>query len=168
MTLRNKMVDIKNIDAIFIDFDGVLTNNKVYVDENGKESVRCSRADGLGFNVINKIKKPIYIISSENNNVVLARGKKIKVKTFNKVSNKGKFIMKIMSKFKFKREKCMFIGNDLNDLEAMKICGYRVCPKDSHLKIKRISNIVLSTKGGDGILRELIEKKFKIKIENYI
>jgi 3-deoxy-D-manno-octulosonate 8-phosphate phosphatase (KDO 8-P phosphatase) len=162
------LINIKNIDSIFIDFDGVLTDNKVYVDENGRESVRCSRADGLGFKVINKINKPIYIISSESNNVVLARGKKIKVKTFNKISNKAHFIKQIMSKFRFKKEKCMFIGNDLNDLEAMKICGYRVCPKDSHPKIKRASNIILSTKGGEGILRELIEKKFKIKVENYI
>ena len=72
-------VDLKNIDVIFIDFDGVLTNNKVIVNENGSESVVCSRSDGLAFKVLNLVKIPTYIFSSEANRVVEARSKKIKV-----------------------------------------------------------------------------------------
>ena len=74
----NHKIPIKNIEAIFFDFDGVLTNNKVYVDQNGKESVECNRADGIAFEILNKLKIDTLIISTEKNPVVKARAKKAK------------------------------------------------------------------------------------------
>ena len=63
-------ISIDNIDAFVFDFDGVLTNNLVQMDENGTESVSCSRADGLAFDVLKKLNKPAYILSTEKNLVV--------------------------------------------------------------------------------------------------
>ena len=71
-------MNIKKIDALIFDFDGVLTDNKVYVDENGKESVCCSRADGFAFDALRKLKIPVYILSTESNPVVSARGPQTK------------------------------------------------------------------------------------------
>ena len=77
--MKKKKINIKSIDAFFFDFDGVLTDNKVYIDQNGNESVRCSRADGLAFKALKKINKPTFIISSEANHVVKKRAKKLGV-----------------------------------------------------------------------------------------
>ena len=71
--MQNKAENIDNIDVFVFDFDGVLTNNMVYLDQNGKESVSCSRGDGLAFDALRKLKKSAYILSTEKNTVVSAR-----------------------------------------------------------------------------------------------
>ena len=76
-------MNIKNIDVFVFDFDGVLTNNMVHLDENGKEFVSCSRGDGLAFDVLRKLKKPAYILSTEKNTVVSARAKKLQISAHN-------------------------------------------------------------------------------------
>ena len=72
-------MDIKKIDALVFDFDGVLTDNRVFVDQDGKEWVGCSRADGLAFDVLRRLKKQSYILSTEKNQVVEARANKLKI-----------------------------------------------------------------------------------------
>tara|TARA_Y200000002_G_scaffold95724_1_gene77368 strand:- start:16233 stop:16745 length:513 start_codon:yes stop_codon:yes gene_type:complete len=161
-------VDIKNIDVIFIDFDGVLTNNKVIVNENGSESVVCSRSDGLAFKVLNLIKIPTYIFSSEKNRVVEARAKKIKVPVIQNINDKKKEILNFSKEKKFDLNKTIYIGNDLNDLEAMNLCFYKICPSDSHKLIKKISDFVLKSKGGEGVIRELVEDVLKIDFLKYM
>ena len=87
-------ISIGEISLVIFDFDGVLTNNSVYVDENGKETVRCSRADGIGFDAMRKMNIKSYIISSEKNQVVSSRAKKLKVPTFQGVKNKWSLVCK--------------------------------------------------------------------------
>ena len=70
---------LDNIDAFVFDFDGVLTNNFVYLDQNGIESVACSRADGLAFDVLRRLNKPSFILSTEKNRVVEARAQKLQI-----------------------------------------------------------------------------------------
>ena len=79
---------LENINAIVFNFDGVLTENSVYVSQDGSEQVKCSRADGLAFDVLKKISKPVYILSSEKNNVVQARAKKLEVPVLYGVTDK--------------------------------------------------------------------------------
>jgi|TARA_B110000259_G_scaffold159512_1_gene182558 YrbI family 3-deoxy-D-manno-octulosonate 8-phosphate phosphatase len=148
---------IKKIEAFFFDFDGVITDNLVYVDEKGKESVSCSRADGLAFDVLRKLNKPSFIISTEKNSVVKIRANKLKIPVFQGVLNKVEVIKKVAYKNKYNHENILYVGNDLNDYNAMKFCGYSVCPADSHTKIKKISNIILKSNGGNGAVRELLE-----------
>ena len=83
-----KLLSIDKIDAFIFDFDGVLTNNKVLLDQSGKEWVTCSRADGLAFDALYLLKKPVFIISTETNAVVSARGKKLNVDVIQGVSDK--------------------------------------------------------------------------------
>jgi len=71
----NIKISLNDIDAFVFDFDGVLTNNLVHLDQDGKEWVSCSRADGLAFDVMRKLEKPSYILSTEKNPVVSARAK---------------------------------------------------------------------------------------------
>lgn len=155
-------MNINNIDAFIFDFDGVLTNNKVYISENGVESVECSRADGLAFDVLKKLNKPVIILSTEKNLVIQVRAKKLKILAINGVDDKVKALKKLIIKHKYNLDKIFFVGNDLNDYLAMKLCGYTACPSDSHPQIKKISNVCLSKAGGDGVIRELVEETLKI------
>ena len=156
--------NIDNIDVFIFDFDGVLTNNLVHISQDGSEIVSCNRADGLAFDLLNKLKKPIYILSSEKNQVVSKRAKKLKVSVNQGVLNKKKALINLIKKYNYDEKKILYMGNDLNDYSAMKYCGYRICPADSHQKIKEISDIVLKKKGGEGTVRELIEEVLKLDI----
>ena len=149
---------MKKPSVFVFDFDGVLTNNKVYLDENGKELVVCSRADGLAFDVLKKLKIPAYILSTEKNPVVSARAKKLKIQAIQGVANKVLGIQEIAKLEACELEDIFYIGNDLNDYHAIKLCGFTACPLDSHESIKQISDVILQAKGGEGAVRELLEE----------
>ena len=143
---NKKEILLNNINAFIFDFDGVLTNNLVHLDQNGKESVSCSRADGLAFDVLRKLDKPAFILSTENNPVVTMRAKKLKVSVVQGVADKVEAIKKLVNKNNYNLKNILYVGNDLNDYLVMQLCGYSACPADSHPKIKSISNIILKYK----------------------
>ena len=86
--MPSTFIPIEKIDALVFDFDGVLTDNRVLVNQEGVEFVSCSRGDGLAFDVLRKIKKPVFILSTEENSVVTTRGDKLKVPVIQGVKNK--------------------------------------------------------------------------------
>ena len=160
--INKNRINIEDIDVIFFDFDGVLTNNLVHLDNEGNEWVSCSRADGLAFDVLNKINKPTYILSTEKNRVVSARGKKLNIPVVQGIFNKSDKIKEMAYNMNFDLAKTLYVGNDLNDYNAMKLCGHTACPSDSHKEIKAISSFVLNTSGGRGVARELLESVIKL------
>jgi YrbI family 3-deoxy-D-manno-octulosonate 8-phosphate phosphatase len=151
-------MNIDDIDVFVFDFDGVLTNNLVYLNQEGVESVVCSRADGLAFDVLRKLKKPTFILSTEKNSVVTMRAKKLKIQALQGIKNKADALSSLSESKGYDLGRILYVGNDLNDFNVMKICGYSACPIDSHIKIKELSNIVLNTRGGEGVVRELLEE----------
>ncbi len=155
-------ISLNKIEAIIFDFDGVLTNNLVYIDQNGKESVSCSRADGLAFDILHKLQKTSCIISMEKNQVVTARANKLKIPALQGVDNKAEAINKFAEQEGFDLKNVLYVGNDLNDYRAMQLCGYTACPSDSHAIIKSMATIVLKTTGGNGVVRELLEDIFQV------
>ena len=154
---KNSLFDFDKISAFIFDFDGVLTDNIVFIDQNGIESVACSRADGLAFDVLRRLKKQSYILSTEKNQVVEARANKLKIPVIQGINNKVNALKELKNKEGIDFKSALYMGNDLNDYQAMRLCGISVCPADSHPKIKEISNIVLKTNGGNGVVRELLE-----------
>ena len=162
--MKNSKISLSDIEAFVFDFDGVLTNNLVHLSQDGQEWVSCSRADGLAFDVLRKLKIPAYILSTEKNLVVTERAKKLKIQAMQGVSDKVKAIKIFSTENKYKLDRVLYVGNDLNDYEAMKLCGYSVCPSDSHNKIKKIADIVLKTQGGKGVVRELLEDVLEIDL----
>ena len=152
------ILTLDDIDAFVFDFDGVLTNNLVHLNQDGKEWVSCSRSDGLAFDVLRKLEKPSYILSTENNPVVSARAKKLKIQVLQGIKNKADSLLNLSESMGYDLSRILYVGNDLNDFHVMKICGYSACPIDSHIKIKELSNIVLNTRGGEGVVRELLEE----------
>ena len=153
---------LDDIDALVFDFDGVLTNNLVYLNQDGLESVACSRADGLAFDVLRKLNKPAFILSTENNPVVTMRAKKLKIPAIQGVSDKVEAIKELADRKNYDLKNILYVGNDLNDYLVMQVCGYTACPIDSHPRIKEISENILTAKGGNGVVRELLEQVFNL------
>jgi len=151
------MINIDNIAVFVFDFDGVMTNNLVHLDQNGKEWVSCSRADGLAFDVLRKLNKPAYILSTEKNSVVTARANKLKIPALQGVGDKVEGITELVCREGLDMKNILYVGNDLNDYHVMQLCGFSACPSDSHEMIKSISTIKLRAKGGEGVVRELLE-----------
>jgi 3-deoxy-D-manno-octulosonate 8-phosphate phosphatase (KDO 8-P phosphatase) len=152
------------IDGLITDFDGVLTDNRVYVSQDGSETVRCSRADGLAFRALNILDIPTLILSTETNPVVEARAKKVGVPLMQGATNKLFNVETWVNEKRIGLEYVLYVGNDVNDYTAMSVCGFRACPIDSHKLIKQICNIQLKLKGGDGIIREIVEDIFEINL----
>ncbi len=160
---KNK-INLENIHLIIFDFDGVFTNNKVYLSEDGKETVVCDRSDGMAIKALHGLSVKMIVLSTEKNKVVKHRAKKLNLECYNNISNKEVFLKNYIKKNRTDFSNCLYVGNDLNDYNAMKCCKYKVCPSDSHDEIIRISNYLLNVKGGDGVIRELLEKIFKINL----
>ena len=147
-----------------MDFDGVLTNNKVLLNEQGEEFVSCSRGDGLAFDALRKLKVKTIILSTEKNKVVTSRANKLQVECIQGVENKKNKLMALIKKYKLDRDEVIFVGNDINDISAMSLCGLTFCPSDSHEQVKNIAEVVLRTKGGEGVIREILEIYFKLNL----
>jgi len=149
----------EKITYLIMDFDGVLTDDKVQVDQDGRESVRCSRSDGFGIMMLkqNSSIQPM-ILSRESNPVVTARARKLEIEVFQSVLNKDQAIQALITERHLNPSELIYIGNDLNDLVVLPLVGYFVCPSDAHPQVLRQADLVLNHSGGKGAVRELIAK----------
>lgn len=147
----------KDIKLIVFDFDGVFTDNYVYVDQEGNESVRCTRADGIGLSMLRRLGIEMLVISMEKNSVVEKRCTKLKLRCISDCEDKLSMLKKVIAEYGFNKENVCYIGNDLPDLECMKYVGFPVSVKDAHPKIREIAKYVTNAKGGEGAVRELCE-----------
>ena len=150
------MTPIK-IKLIVYDFDGVMTDNKVYVDQDGKETVQVNRGDGLGISEIKKLGIEQIIISTEKNLVVMKRAEKLGIGCMQGIENKKAALIDYCENNNFDLQNVGYVGNDINDKEVMGIVGITYCPLDAHKSIQDISDNILQTKGGDGVIRELLD-----------
>ena len=157
------IVKSSDLDALIFDFDGVLTDNRVLVFADGTEAVFCNRADGLAFDYFRAHAFPVYIMSTETNPVVQARGAKLQVPVMDNVSDKAAAIAELCKTHGYDTARLMFVGNDLNDLPALDAVGYSVAVADAHPKVLSAANHILTTRGGDGVAREIMESIIGLK-----
>ena len=153
MKRKNKIIEL-----VIYDFDGVMTDNRVLLFEDGKEAVFVNRSDGLAVKAIRDMGIAQVIVSTETSPVVRARAKKLSIPCRQSVGDKKKVVEKYLSQKKLCRQNVIFVGNDLNDKEVMEFVGWPAAPADAHREIKKMAKIVLSTKGGSGVVRELLDK----------
>ncbi len=151
------------IKLIVYDFDGVMTDNKLYVDQLGHEMVQVSRADGLGISEIHKLGIEQIILSSEENPVVGIRAQKLGLKCLQGVKDKGRALEEFCKEQSISLEEVAYVGNDINDLKAMQMVGKTFCPTDAHQVIKDFSSHILKTPGGGGVARELLDHLYFLK-----
>lgn len=149
-------INSENIDLIVYDFDGVMTDNRVVVFQDTTEAVIVNRADGLGVDGIRALGIPQLILSTETNPVVKARGAKLGIEVIASCKDKKQALCNYCKQHRYNFKKVIYLGNDLNDLEVMKMIGYPVAPADAHPDILKISCLVTKAKGGEGVVRELM------------
>ncbi len=142
---------------IVYDFDGVLTDNRVWLNADGMEWVACNRSDGWWIGEIRKLGIEQMILSTEKNLVVSARGKKLGIEVRQGVENKGQGLKAILSDKNLTKDEVLFIGNDMNDFDCYQIAGMTMAPNDSHPKILETAKKVIPEKGGGGIVRHVYD-----------
>lgn len=150
--------EIEKLKVIFFDFDGVFTDNKVLVSENGEESVLCFRGDGIGLSQLFKNGFDLYVISSEVNPVVKRRCEKLKINCLNSIENKGSIIKSILKSKLLKKENAAFLGNDINDIQAFQNVSLTIGVNDRNPLIDDYISYVTHKSGGNGAVREVCDK----------
>ncbi len=155
--MKKFQVSPDSIQLIIYDFDGVMTNNKVYVDQNGNEFVQVNRADGLAVSEIKNLRIKQIIISTETNTVVHRRANKLGIQCIQCVTDKAKELQSYCLVNNINLKNVIYVGNDINDKKAMELVGWPLCPSDAHESIKNISMYIFTKKGGEGVVRELFD-----------
>lgn len=149
----------KQVDLIIFDFDGVFTDNRVWTDQDGRESVAASRSDSLRFADLRARGVELLILSSEPNPVVTARAKKIGVEVMQGIGlqDKGRMMRAVLEQKKVRAEHVIYVGNDINDLPCFEIAGWAVAVADAYPQVIQAADYVLTKPGGRGAVRELCE-----------
>ncbi|MEC9293656.1 MAG: HAD hydrolase family protein [Chloroflexota bacterium] len=148
---------LADIKAIAFDFDGVFTDNRVYVMQNGEEAVACDRSDGMGISMLRKVGIPMIIISTEKNPVVGARGAKLNIDVLQGVEDKLPILSEWVMEKRLSIEQVAFIGNDINDVECLNAVGLGIVVADAYPVAVDAADLVLTKKGGHGAVREIAD-----------
>lgn len=172
-TKRAKLVDkAKKIKVIVADVDGVLTDGYVFVDNHGGEPFgRFSIYDGMGITIAQECDLKIIVLSGRKSACTEVRYRNLGVdEVYTGVENKKKKLLEISKRLALNLEEIAYIGDDLIDLGAMSIVGFKAAPKNAISFLKRRVDYITKTSGGEGALRELIELvlKAQCKYKEYI
>jgi YrbI family 3-deoxy-D-manno-octulosonate 8-phosphate phosphatase len=153
--VKTKLHKIQKPKILFTDFDGCLTDDRVWLNQDGEEFVAANRKDGLAVNRLKNLGIQIVITSTETNKVVLARGNKMGVEVLQGLSDKAESIEQYLNQKNLSWNDVWYIGNDVNDLGALEKVKLSICPADAIKKVRKTVDIVLKTIGGKGILSEI-------------
>jgi YrbI family 3-deoxy-D-manno-octulosonate 8-phosphate phosphatase len=141
---------------IFTDFDGCLTDDRVWLNQDGEEFVAANRKDGLAIKRLKALGLRVVITSTETNKVVTARAAKLGIEALQGLSDKVDAIENYISKNNLTWKDSWYIGNDVNDLGAIRRANFSICPNDAVKAVKKEVDLKLKTKGGYGVLSELV------------
>ncbi len=139
--------------AVF-DFDGVFTDNRVWVNERGEELVACTRSDGLGLRRLDEVGVRCLIVSAEPNPIVGARAEKLRVDCVHGVDDK---LAVVRERVDVPLESVAYVGNDINDADCLRAVGVPVVPADAWPEVRGLARWVLSRPGGAGCVREFCD-----------
>lgn len=146
------------VRAVVTDFDGVHTDDTAIVDADGGERVRVSREDGMGVSLLRRAGVPMLILSTEVNPVVRARADKLRVPVLHGIDDKEEALRRWAQEQGIPLADIAYLGNDVNDLPALRIVGWPIAVADAHPLVRAEARVVLSRRGGDGAVRELVER----------
>jgi N-acylneuraminate cytidylyltransferase len=146
----------KNPKVIFTDFDGCLTDDRVWLNQDGEEFVTANRKDGLAVKRLKNLGIQVVITSTETNKVVSARGNKMGVEVLQGLVDKAESIEQYLKQKNLSWNDVWYIGNDVNDLGAIEKAKLSICPADAVKIVRKTVDIVLKTNGGSGILSEIV------------
>jgi YrbI family 3-deoxy-D-manno-octulosonate 8-phosphate phosphatase len=145
------------VDLVVFDFDGVITDNRVIVREGGDEAVVADRGDGWGIARMRDAGVAMLVLSTEEHPVVAARCAKLRLECHQGVPDKAAHLRELIEQRGISAERVVYVGNDVNDLDAMAVAGVPVAVADAHPDVAAAARIVLSRPGGRGAVRELCD-----------
>jgi YrbI family 3-deoxy-D-manno-octulosonate 8-phosphate phosphatase len=145
------------IKLLFFDFDGVFTDNHVFVFEDGREAVRCSRFDGIGLRRLERAGVEACIVSTEVNPVVGARAQKLKIASRQGLEDKVAAANELAAERGLALSACGFVGNDVNDIPLLRQVGLPLGVADAHEDIWPYVRWLTRRPGGSGAVREICD-----------
>ena len=148
---------IRNIRLVAFDFDGVFTDNTVYVFEDGREAVRCTRSDGIGLSKLRALDIATVIISTEPNPVVSARSRKLNIECIQNCQDKVEALDQVVKRLGLTFEQVAFVGNDINDLPCLTTVALPIVVGDAHPDVVSIGYYQTKHLGGHGAVREVCD-----------
>ena len=148
---------IRAIRLVAFDFDGVFTDNMVYVFEDGSEAVWCFRGDGIGLRKLERMGIEIVIISTETNPVVSARSGKLGVRCVQSCEDKRAALEAIVQEMGLSLAQVAFVGNDINDLPCLTCVGLPIVVRDAHPDVIPHARYQTKARGGHGAVREICD-----------
>ena len=147
----------EKISLVVFDFDGVMTDDRVWVNQDGLESVSANRGDGMGVEMLLKAGIKGVIISRETNKVVAARAQKIGLPYFHGVGDKPSILKAYLEKEGIDPQETLYVGNDINDLPCFPMVAWAVAVADAHPQVLKQADFILTRRGGHGAVREICD-----------
>ena len=154
---------LRLVRLVAFDFDGVFTDNAVYVSQDGTEMVRCLRSDGLGLQLLAACGVATVIISTEKNPVVSARARKLALRCIQGCDDKLGALQRLLSELGLTMQQTAFVGNDVNDLDCLKAVGVPIVVADAHADVVPHAAYRTRTPGGHGAVREICDVIARVK-----
>ncbi|MBB0245109.1 NTP transferase domain-containing protein [Streptomyces alkaliphilus] len=152
---RGRLPNRDDIDAVVLDFDGTQTDDRVYVDSDGRETVAVHRGDGLGIAALRRAGLPLLILSTEQNPVVAARARKLRVPVLHGIDRKDLALKQWCEEQAVAPERVLYVGNDVNDLPCFDLVGWPVAVADARDAVLAAARTVTAAPGGAGAIREI-------------
>lgn len=156
---------LRRIRAVVFDFDGVFTDNRVIVDERGREAVVCNRSDGYGLARLGDLGVEMMVVSSEPNPVVRMRTRKLRIECRQGVDDKAACLREWCASKGIVLGELAYLGNDINDKDCLLAVGLPVVVADAYEEVKSLAKIVLTKGGGAGAVREFCDLVWRAKTE---
>ena len=148
----------KHYKLFLTDCDGCLTDGGMYYSENGDEMKKFNTKDGMAFGLLKRAGIMTGVITGEDVELNRRRCTKLKIDIYApKCLDKASYVKKICEDNGFDLSEVVYIGDDINDLEVIKIVGLGCCPKNANPKIKKVAKYIAKSKGGEGVIREIAD-----------
>ena len=157
------MTDLAEIRLVVFDFDGVFTDNRVWTNERGEESVACWRGDAHGLRRLEEVGVDHFILSTEVNPAVGARARKILASCVQGVADKAPVLREEAARRRIPLRETAYLGNDVNDAACLELVGLPVVPADAWPEVLPLARLVLTREGGRGCVRELCDAVWRAK-----
>lgn len=149
---------LKNVKLFITDVDGVMTDCGMYYSENGDELKKFNTRDGMGIQLLREKGIKTAIVTKEKTKIVEARANKLKIdEVYQGIVDKLSIFEELREKYSLEYSEIVYIGDDINDIPVLEKAGVSFCPNDAVDEVKNVSDYILSRKGGEGVIREVVE-----------
>lgn len=153
---------MKNIRLVILDVDGTLTDGTIFLDNHGNELKAFNARDGMAISQSIRNGLECIIMTGRKSQIVELRAKELGITSiYQSVHNKKEKLLDLISELDLTLDNIAYIGDDINDLEVMKLVGFSACPKDAVYEVKQISNYISEYQGGKGAVRDILEYLLK-------